>query len=179
MFLVNYSHLYSWRNLCEFLNSVPYKFASPSTIKKKCKCLPSLYAKDRIHRQALFDNYLIQFIHWCPHPDEWYRPLGRRGRYEYEWGWQLCREWEAKIAFLESIVLFGIEPATKSWEPGLKLRMAQRAEREAKLKLEKEMRCLSHAEKIAKAMLSNICWRCFTPIAHLMIDCIHCGAIQE
>lgn len=176
---VNYSHLYSWRNLCEYLNSRHYKFAEPYEIRRDCRCLPSLYGRDRIHRQALFENYLIQFIHWCPSPDFMYSRRRRRRKYDDDWGWQLCREWEAKIAFLESIVLFGIEPTAKSWEPALKLRMAERAERQAKLDLEKEMRCLHHSQRLLKAQSLGICWRCFSPIVRLMIDCVHCGAIQE
>lgn len=181
MQFMNYSHLYSWRNLCEFLNSRKYKFAEPYEIKYGCKCLPSLYWKDRTHRESLFNNYSIQLIHWCEYPEYTYYPRSRRRRRRYddtEWGWQLCREWEAKIDFLESVVLFGVEPATKSWEPALKLRMQQRAEREAKLKLEKELCYLSMAQRMEAARALNICWRCFTPIAYLMVDCTHCGAIQ-
>ncbi len=135
--MISYCHLYSWRNLCEYLNSRKYKFAEPYEIRRDCKCLPSLYQPNkRLHREFLFDNYLIQFIHWCPSPDEMYSYHRRRKKYDIDYGWQLCREWEHKIAFLESIVLFGVEPATKVWEPALKLRMQQQAERKAKLELE-------------------------------------------
>ncbi|WP_414755579.1 hypothetical protein [Anabaena sp. CCY 9910] len=174
-----YSHLYSWRNLCEYLNSRPYKFAYPYQIKRDCKCLPSLYAKDRLHRQVLFDNYLIQFIHWCPHPDDSYGGYGRRRRkYDSDWGWQLCREWEAKIDFLEQIVLFGREPATKSWEPALKIRMQIRAERQAKLELDKKLSLLKIGDRKTEAAKLNICWQCLGKIAFMMVDCVSCGAIN-
>jgi hypothetical protein len=176
--MINYSHLYSWRNLCEYLYARPYKFAQPHQIKRDCKCLPSLYAKDRLHRQFLFDNYLIQFIHWCPHPDEMHGPRGRRGKYEYDWGWQLCREWEDKIDFLEQVVLFDREPTTKTWEPGLRLRMQVRAERQARLELEQKLKQQKENDRKAEAARLNICWRCLEPISFLMVDCINCGAIQ-
>jgi hypothetical protein len=169
---MNYSHLYSWRNLCEYLNSRLYKFAEPYEIKKNVRCLPSLYSPDRIHRQYLWDNYLIQFIHWCEYPD--FRR--RRRRRDEVWGWQLCRDWEFKIAYLESIVLFGIEPDTKQWEPALKLRMQQRREREEKIRLEKSLRSLPFEQKKQLASQSGICWRCFSPLIPLMIDCVNCGA---
>lgn len=174
--MINYSHLYSWRNLCEYLNSRKYKFAEPFEIKRDCKCLPSLYWKDRTHRQYLFDNYLIQFIHWCPYPDFSYR---RRRKDDEDWGWQLCRDWEFKIAYLESLVLFDIEPATKFWEPALKSRMAARAERQAKLALEKELRSLALEKAKLKCANLGICYRCFNSIIAYMVDCVSCGAIQE
>ena len=173
--MISYSHLYSWRNLCEYLNSCKYKFAQPCQIKRDCKCLPSLYWKDRTHRQFLFDNYLIQLIHWCPEPDFSYR----RRRKDDDWGWQLCSYWEFKIAYLESIVLFDVEPAIKFWEPELKSRMAARAERQAKLELEKELRSLPKELVKLKCASLGICYRCFNPIITYMVDCISCGAIQE
>jgi len=173
--MINYSHLYSWRNLCEYLNSRKFKFAEPYEIKRNCKCLPSLYWRDRTHRQFLFDNYLIQFIHWCPYPDFSYRC---RRKDDDDWGWQLCRDWEAKIDFLEKIVLFDREATIKTWEPALKLRMVARAEREAKLKLHKELRTMKQEERRLKAASLNICCRCYEPIAFMMIDCLNCGAIQ-
>lgn len=173
--MISYSHLYSWRNLCEYLNLRKFKFAEPYEIKRDCKCLPSLYWRDRTHRQALFDNYLIQFIHWCPYPDFSYR---RRRKDDDDWGWQLCRESEAKIDFLEEIVLFDREPTIKTWEPALKLRMAARAERQAKIELDKELRSMSQEERKLRASSLNICWRCYEPITFLMVDCLTCGAIQ-
>ena len=173
--MVNYSHLYSWRNLCEYLNSRKFKFAKPYEIKRDWKCLSSLYWRDRTHRQALFDNYLIQFIHWCPYPDFSYR---RRRKCDDEWGWQLCREWEAKIDFLEQIVLFNGEPLIKTWEPALTLRIAARAEREVKLKLDKEFSFMKEQERRTKATSLNICWRCYEPMVFMMIDCVSCGAVQ-
>lgn len=172
---MNYSHLYSWRNLCEYLNSRKFKFAETYEIKRNCKCLPSLYWRDRTHRQNLFDNYLIQFIHWCPYPDFIYR---RRRKNNDDWGWQLCREWEAKIDFLGQIVLFNREPLIKTWEPALKLRMAARAKRLAKLELDKEFRAMKQQERRLKAAQLNICWRCYEPMAFMMVDCTDCGAIQ-
>lgn len=173
--MISYCHLYSWRNLCEYLNSRKFKFAEPYEIKRNCKCLPSLYWRDRTHRQFLFDNYLIQFIHWCPYPDFSYR---RRRKDDDDWGWQLCRDYEAKIDYLEQIVLFDREPTIKSWEPALKLRMVARAEREAKLKLDKELRLMGEAERRLRAASLNVCWRCYQLITFMMMDCTHCGAIQ-
>lgn len=173
--MINYSHLYSWRNLCEYLNSRKFKFAEPCQIKRDCKCLPSLYWRDRTHRQALFDNYLIQFIHWCPYPNYSYR---YRGDDDENWGWQLCREWENKIDYLEQVVLFSREPIIKTWEPALKLRMVARAEREEKLKLAKQLRLMSKEERKLKCTSLNICWRCCEPITFMMIDCLTCGEIQ-
>jgi Rps23 Pro-64 3,4-dihydroxylase Tpa1-like proline 4-hydroxylase len=102
----------------------------------------------------------------------------RRRKYDDDWGWQLCREWEAKIDFLEQVVLFDKEPIVKTWEPALKLRITNRIEREAKLKLDKELRSLAKHERKLKAASLNICWRCYQPIAFMMVDCLNCGDIQ-
>ena len=174
--MISYSHLYSWRNLCEYLNSRKFKFAEPYEIKRGCKCLPSLYWRERTHRQFLFDNYLIQFIHWCPYPNYSYR--SRRRKDGDDWGWQLCRDWEFKIAYLESLVLFNKEPAVKFWEPALNSRIAVRKERQAKLELDKELRSMKEQERRLRAASLNICWRCYQPITFMMVDCVSCGAMQ-
>jgi hypothetical protein len=88
----------------------------------------------------------------------------------------MCRDWEFKIAYLESIVLFGVEPSTKQWEPSLKLRIQQRRERQEKIELEKKLRSLPFEQKKQLASQSGICWRCFSPLVPLMIDCVNCGA---
>lgn len=127
---------------------------------------------NRIHRQELFERHLIQFIYWTEYPGYSYRSR-RRGKEIY--GWQLCRDWEFKIDYLESIVLFGIKPEYRRWEAGLRDRMRQREERAVR----KEFLGLPEKQRKIEAKKQGICFRCATPIAFLMIDCTHCGSVQE
>ncbi|QSJ17712.1 hypothetical protein JYQ62_02195 [Nostoc sp. UHCC 0702] len=175
--MISYSQLYSWRNLCEFLDSCWYNFAEPYEIKKGCKCLPNLYNPTvRFHREYLFDNHLIQFIHWTRHPVLRYHSSRSYTReFKKTWGWQLCREWEHKINYLENLLLFGTQTA-KPWETDLMQRMQAREQRKQKLILKAELLALPKIERMQKIALLNICWRCYEPILPLMVDCVSCGA---
>lgn len=171
-----YSHLYSWRNLVEYLNACYYKFACPLDIKKNVKCLPSLYSANRHHRQELFDKYLIQLIHWCEYPGSNHR----RRRYKEEvWGWQLCRDWEFKIAYLESIVLFKTEPSHKYWEDGLRDRMKARQEEAEQKEFRNSFFAMRESERKIIAQEKGICFKCASPIIPLMVSCLNCGTDQD
>ena len=176
---MNYTQLTSWRNLCEYLDRQWYKFAALEDIKKNVRCLPSLYdPKCKIHRRSLFDNHLIQLIHWTQHPVLNYRSGRRLRSYQNEWGWQLCSYWEHKIDYLEKIILFNREPIIKPWEKSLKARMSERLRREEALNLKRELATLKKEEYKTKCQELNICWRCNQPLIFMMVDCVNCGASQ-
>jgi hypothetical protein len=176
---MNYAQLSSWRNLCEYLNGQWYKFAEPEDIKKNVRCLPTLYdPKCKIHRRSLFDDHLIQFIHWTQHPILNYRSGRRTKSYYDERGWQLCSYWEHKIDYLEKIILFGDEPVFKPWESSLNARISERKRRQDALELKRELAALKESEYKAKCQELNICWQCNQPLVFMMIDCVKCGATQ-
>lgn len=177
--MITYSQMRSWRDICEYLNTCWYKFANESDIRKNCpKALRNLYLpKGRSHRKHLYNEYLIQFVVWQQHPITFFKKSACK-KYEKEWGWRLTNDWEYKIDYLEHLVLFNKEPEFKHWESALKQRLYLRKEREKKKRLEEKLRSLPELERKIFAAKSNICWRCFSPIAMLMVDCINCGANQ-
>jgi len=179
--MLYYSHLRSWRNLCEFLDTRWYKFAKIETIKNGCKgVFPNFYdPRCRLHRKTLWDNYLIQFIRWGEHPITTYSH-SRTTRREYKdvRGWILVSEWEAKIAYLEHLILFEQEPLIKSWESSLNLRMNERNKRQEKIKLCQKLSMMKDPARKLECASLGVCWRCFQEIIPLMVDCVSCGAPQ-
>jgi hypothetical protein len=179
--MINYLHLRGYRNLCEYLNGQWYKFAEIKDIQKNCKgVLPILYnPKDKRISKFLWDNYLIQFMCFSKHPILNYTNSTRKiRRFKGVYGWALISDWEYKIEYLESIVLFSKEPKIKAWETDLRKRINDRKRREEAKQLQVKFRSLSEEEAKIEARQLGICWRCLKPIIPFMIDCISCGANQ-
>jgi hypothetical protein len=176
-----YSQMRSWRDVCEFLDSVKYKFAEPESIRNHCpKALPAIFnPRIREHRKFLYENYLVQFVTWQQHP---YLSFSHSRSVYRElkdlWGWRLVSDWESKIDYLEKVVLFGNEPDIKPWEPALRQRIYQREQRRQKQELALKLAQMNHDDRLAHAAQLGICWRCLTPIIPLMVDCVGCGAKQ-
>lgn len=177
--MISYSQLFGWRNLCEYLDAQWYKFATVGEIKANCKCcLPNLYTpKMREHRQLLYEKYLIQFITFQEHPILLFRD-SKRNRHEYGdvWGWRLMKDWEAKIDYLEKLVLLDREPEIKTWEADLRRRLADRRRRQEALEQKQRLLQMKESDRKRECAAIGICWKCLQPMAFLMVDCVNCGA---
>lgn len=185
MKFLNYSQLYSWRNLCEWLNTRWYKFAYISQIEadKKLKCLPFAYsASGRELRSLLYLNYKIQFISYRVHPVTNYwskrRILEQYNREVfYKKGWMLVSDWEFKIDFLEKVILLNSDRDSleKMWLPRLERRIQARENERSQKELKKQIAAMDRYSRY----LAGYCPNCNSQVVALMLDCPNCGRSYE
>ena len=102
---MNYEDLRQWRDICEFLDEEWYKFIaaddSPFSL---------LTSASRPVRSQLWSDYMIQFVKWGDHPYSHHHSGREARRYGKILGWRLTLGWEAKIDFLEQVVLLNRAP---------------------------------------------------------------------
>ncbi|MGB3532125.1 MAG: hypothetical protein WBA13_01265 [Microcoleaceae cyanobacterium] len=187
--MITYSQLYSWRNLCEWLDSRYFKFAFVDDIEfavnfGRLKTLPFTYsASGRQARSLLYLDHKIQFISYRYHPALRYWS-DRRLRHEFgrevfeKRGWCLVSDWEFKIDFLEQLVLFNQETECL-WLPRLEARISQRENRERERIRAAELRDELVRKTNIERYLSGFCPHCLTPVVPLMLDCPSCKSSYE
>ena len=187
---MNYEHLRGWRDICEYLNSCWYKFAEVHELYRNCgkELNQALWLPEgRLLRQQLWDTFLIHFIRWGEHPILYYRDSRRNRRaYRRDRGWTLVYAWEAKIDFLEQVVLLDRDPQTlhKPWQPEILRRIEDREQEEAeRLRQHNEVLAWHDEEKrkvlMKERLLSGLCPHCAVPLAVLMMDCPNCRKSYE
>jgi hypothetical protein len=159
--MINYLHLWGYRNLCEFLDQQWYKFAEIDDIKQKCKgVLPILYSnpKNKIISNYLWNKYLIQFIYFGKHPILRYTSSKKTEKaFKNNYGWTLVSDWEYKIEYLEKIILFNQEPLFKPWEEKLLNRINERKTREEIKRLQNRLLKLDWKERVIECEQLDIC----------------------
>ena len=187
--MITYSQLYSWRNLCEWLDHRSFKFAFIDDIEcaidtGKLKILPFPYsASGRQARSLLYLDHKIQFISYRYHPALRYWS-DRRLRREFgsevfeKRGWCLVSDWESKIDFLEQLVLFN-KKTERLWLPRLEARITERENRERDRLRAAELRDELARKTAIERYLAGYCPNCLTPVVPLMLDCPSCGASYE
>ncbi|MEW5857398.1 MAG: hypothetical protein AB1861_08455 [Cyanobacteriota bacterium] len=176
---ISYSQLTSWRNLCEFLDKLWYKFATCEEISAHCSCLPGLYRMRREHRSLLWEKYLIQFCTYQQHPILTFsHSRSTKREFKDVWGWRLMKDWEFKIDYLEQIVLFNREPEIKPWESDLRARLLERKRRRDAVELRDKLLAMKESERRVQCRNLNICWNCQQALVFMMIDCVKCGQAQ-
>lgn len=170
---MDYEHLRDWRDICEHLNTCWYKFDDQAGISQKC---PSINRKlidfeGRELRATLWDRWLIQLIRWGDHPILYFRnSRATRREFKHERGWILVNGWEAKIDFLEKLVLFEVDEDTlpKPWQP---LALARIQEREAQR--------IQRKGSALERLNIGLCPHCGAVQITLMMDCPTCGKCYE
>lgn len=133
---MEYEELAAWRDICEFLNLRWYKFDETNSIishaRNPEKVASLISPEGRANRQWLWDFALIQFTHWGNHPVLDFRnSRDTRAEFKNDRGWTLVYGWEAKIDFLEQVVLLERSPddLPKPWQPIILARLQERMEK--------------------------------------------------
>lgn len=170
---MDYEQMRDWRSLCEYLNGQWYKFASVPEIEQ---ALPGIdrrlvSAEGRAIRRQLWEAWRIQFASYGSHPIlSFYHSRAARRAYKDDRGWQLLPMWEAKLHFLEQMVLFDRDPDTmvQPWRVAFEQRMqARRLQFADKLQMQRDR------------FEAGNCWNCGKPMIALMLDCSSCGRSYE
>lgn len=151
MSVVDYEHLGQWRDICEYLEGQWYKFVDGNNASFSL-LLPS----SKQLRSQLWSEYMIQFVCWGSHPYSHYHNGRDARRYGKILGWRLTFGWEAKIDFLEKIVLFHRAPEDLSqpWRRAIWESFFHRQETDAAVQAESQRRMEQSLEEIRARGLS-------------------------